>query len=52
MFGAWCNTAVFGGMIFLLDILTYMNMFGERDTEGADVTVLSGVMLESWSKQL
>ena len=33
MFGAWCNTPVFRGMICLLDILTHSNMFQKRDTE-------------------
>jgi hypothetical protein len=33
MFGAWYNTPVFKGMIFLLDVLTHKNMFQKRDTE-------------------
>jgi len=33
MFDAWCNTPVFGGMIFLLDIVTHRNMFQKRDIE-------------------
>jgi len=33
MFDAWCNTPVFRGMIFLLDIVTHRNMFQKRDIE-------------------
>jgi len=33
MFGVWCITPVFRGMICLLDILTHRNMFQTRDTE-------------------
>jgi len=33
MFGAWCDTPVFRGMICLLDILTYRSVFQTRDTE-------------------
>ena len=33
MFGTWCNTAVLGGMIYVLYVLTHKNMFQTRDTE-------------------
>jgi hypothetical protein len=33
MFGSWCDPAVFRGMMCLLDIRTYRNMFQMRDTE-------------------
>ena len=33
VFGAWCNTPVFRGMICLKDILTHRNTFQSRDAE-------------------
>jgi len=33
MFVAWCNTPVFRGMIFMMNILTHRNMFQKRDNE-------------------
>jgi hypothetical protein len=51
MFGMWCNTPLFRGMVCLLDILTHRNMFQKRDTEQTLTEVLTKVSRNSKKKK-